>query len=159
MTAAMVDRLFWRAGFGPSDADRKRWTGRTLGAAVDWLLNTPAAYSGSPGTDQGKPLDPTGNDDDLVLSWVDQMNRAINPFVERMTFFWHGHWANSRESVSPPQLLMTQTEAVPQVRGLREQSQGDFPRYGVRGHDRSVDAPLPDRGAQRTRRAERELCP
>ena len=110
MSPAMVDRLFWRAGFGPSDADRKRWTGRTLGATVDWLLNTPAAYSGSPGTDQGKPLDPTGNDDDLVLSWVDQMNRAINPFVERMTFFWHGHWANSRESVSPPQLLMTQTK-------------------------------------------------
>ncbi|HEX3616547.1 MAG TPA: DUF1800 family protein [Solirubrobacteraceae bacterium] len=110
MTEAMVDRLFWRAGFGPSDTDRKRWTGKTLGSAVDWLLNTPAGYSGSPGTDQGKPLDPTGNDSDLVLSWVDQMNRAINPFVERMTFFWHGHWANSRESVSPPQLLMTQTK-------------------------------------------------
>jgi uncharacterized protein (DUF1800 family) len=110
MTAAMVDRLFWRAGFGPTEADRRRWTGKTLGAAVEWLLNTPAAYGGSPGTDRGKALDPTGNDDDLVLSWVDQMNRAINPFVERMTFFWHGHWANSRESVSPPQLLMTQTK-------------------------------------------------
>jgi uncharacterized protein (DUF1800 family) len=110
MSPAMVDRLFWRAGFGPSNADRERWTGNTLGAAVDWLLNTPAAYSGTPGTDQGAALDPTGNDSDLVLSWVDQMNRAINPFVERLTFFWHEHWANSRESVSPPQLLMTQTE-------------------------------------------------
>jgi uncharacterized protein (DUF1800 family) len=110
MTAAMVDRLFWRAGFGPTEADRKRWTGKTLQSAVNWLLNTPAGYSGSPGTDQGKALDPTGDDSDLVLSWVDQMNRAINPFVERMTFFWHGHWANSRESVSPPQLLMTQTK-------------------------------------------------
>jgi uncharacterized protein (DUF1800 family) len=110
MSAAMVDRLFWRAGFGPTNADRQRWTGNTLGAAVDWLLGTPAAYSGSPGTDQGAPLDPTGNDDDLVLGWVDQMNRAINPFVERMTFFWHRHWANSRDSVSPPQLLMTQTK-------------------------------------------------
>jgi Protein of unknown function (DUF1800) len=110
MSPAMVDRLFWRAGFGPTEADRAQWTGNTVGAAVDWLLNTPAAYSGSPGTDMGAPLDPTGNDDDLVLSWVDQMNRAINPFVERMTFFWHRHWANSRESVSPPQLLMTQTK-------------------------------------------------
>jgi uncharacterized protein (DUF1800 family) len=110
MSPAMVDRLFWRAGFGPSNADRERWTGNTLGAAVDWLLSTPAAYSGTPGTDQGAALDPTGNDSDLVLSWVDQMNRAINPFVERLTFFWHEHWANSRESVSPPQLLMTQTE-------------------------------------------------
>jgi uncharacterized protein (DUF1800 family) len=110
MSAAMVDRLFWRAGFGPTNADRERWTGNTLGAAVDWLLGTPAAYSGSPGTDRGAPLDPTGNDDDLVLAWVDQMNRAINPFVERMTFFWHRHWANSRDSVSPPQLLMSQTK-------------------------------------------------
>lgn len=110
MTQPMVDRLFWRAGFGPGEDDRRRWTGKTLGSAVEWLLGTPAAYSGSPGTDQGKPLDPTGDDSDLVLSWVDQMNRAINPFVERMAFFWHGHWANSRESVSPPQLLMTQTK-------------------------------------------------
>jgi uncharacterized protein (DUF1800 family) len=110
MSAAMVDRLFWRAGFGPTAADRSRWTGKTLGAAVDWLLSTPAAYSGSPGTDQGAALDPTGNDSDLVLSWVDQMIRSINPFVERMTFFWHEHWANSRESVSPPQLLITQTK-------------------------------------------------
>jgi uncharacterized protein (DUF1800 family) len=110
MTEAMVDRLFWRAGFGPGEADRKRWTGKSLSSAVDWLLTTPAGYSGSPGTDQGKPLDPTGQDSDLVLSWVDEMNRSINPFVERLTFFWHGHWANSRESVSPPQLLMTQTK-------------------------------------------------
>jgi uncharacterized protein (DUF1800 family) len=110
MSPEMVDRLFWRAGFGPTNADREQWTGNTLGAAVDWLLGTPAAYSGTPGTDQGAALDPTGNDSDLVLSWVDQMNRSINPFVERMTFFWHEHWANSRESVSPPQLLMTQTE-------------------------------------------------
>jgi uncharacterized protein (DUF1800 family) len=110
LTPAMVDRLFWRAGFGPTVADRARWTGDTLGAAVDWLLGTPSGYVGSPGSDMSAPLDPTGNDSDLVLSWVDQMVRSINPFVERMTFFWHRHWANSRESVSPPQLLMTQTE-------------------------------------------------
>ena len=65
--------------------------------AVDWLLSTPAGTSGVPGTDDGSPLDPTGNDTDLVLSWVDLMVRAINPFVERMTFFWHRHWANSRD--------------------------------------------------------------
>jgi uncharacterized protein (DUF1800 family) len=109
MSAAMVDRLFWRAGFGPSAQDRARWTGRPLGDAVDWLLGTPEGTAGVPGTDDGSPLDPTGNDTDLVLSWVDVMIRATNPFVERLTFFWHRHWANSRESVSPPQLLMTQT--------------------------------------------------
>jgi len=126
MTEPMVDRLFWRAGFGPTAADRTRWTGKTLGSAVDWLLNTPAGYSGSPGTDQGKPFDPTGNDSDLVLSWVDQMNRAINPFVERMAFFWHGHWANSRESVSPPQLLMTQTQLFRKYADLASYPKANF---------------------------------
>jgi len=126
MSAEMVDRLFWRAGFGPTSADRARWTGKTLNAAVDWLLGTPAAYSGSPGTDQGAPLDPTGNDSDLVLAWVDQMNRSINPFVERLTFFWHQHWANSRESVSPPQLLMTQTQLFRKYADLANNPEANF---------------------------------
>jgi uncharacterized protein (DUF1800 family) len=110
MTEAMVDRLFWRAGFGPSAQDRSTWTGRSVEDAVDWLLGTPAGSSGVPGTDDGQPFDPTGNDTDLVLNWVDQMIRSINPFVERLTFFWHRHFANSRETVDPPQLMMTQTQ-------------------------------------------------
>jgi uncharacterized protein (DUF1800 family) len=110
MSEAMVDRLFWRAGFGPSAANRSTWTGRSVGDAVDWMLGTPAAFGGVQGTDSGSALDPTGNDTDLVLNWVDQMVRSTNPFIERLTFFWHRHFANSREQVSPPQLMMTQTQ-------------------------------------------------
>ncbi len=109
MSQAMVDRLFWRAGFGPSAADRANWTGKPLDDAVDSLLNTPqGALLGAEPTNAGKALDPTGNDTDLVLAWVDRMVRTPNPLVERMTFFWHRHWANSRVSVSPTQLLMNQ---------------------------------------------------
>jgi uncharacterized protein (DUF1800 family) len=109
MSQAMVDRLFWRAGFGPSANDRATWTGKTLDEAVDSLLDTPqGALFGSDPTNDGKALDPTGNDTDLVLAWVDRMVRTPNPLVERMTFFWHRHWANSRVSVSPTQLLMNQ---------------------------------------------------
>jgi uncharacterized protein (DUF1800 family) len=109
MSQAMVDRLFWRAGFGPTAADRTNWTGKPVGDAVDFLLNTPqGALVGPDPTRDGKPLDPTGDDTDLVLAWVDRMVRTANPLVERMTFFWHRHWANSRASVSPTQLLMTQ---------------------------------------------------
>ncbi|MDX6619107.1 MAG: hypothetical protein QOK36_1493 [Gaiellales bacterium] len=109
MSQSMVDRLFWRAGFGPSAADRAAWIGQPLEAAVDWLLNTPQGglVGPEPAVD-GKPLDPNGNDTDLVLSWVDRMVRTPNPFVERMTFFWHRHWANSRAAVSPTQLLENQ---------------------------------------------------
>jgi uncharacterized protein (DUF1800 family) len=110
MSPAMVDRLLWRAGFGPTADDRARWTGKPLAEAVTWLLDTPGGQAGVAGTRDGKPLDPTGDDTDLVLAWVDRMVRATNPFVERLAFFWHRHWANSRSQVSPPQLLMTQNE-------------------------------------------------
>jgi hypothetical protein len=110
MSPAMVDRLFWRAGFGPTADDRAKWTGKPLADAVAALLGTPAGAAGAAGTRDGKALDPTGDDTDLVLSWVDRMVRSTNPFVERLTFFWHRHWANSRMQVSPPQLLLTQNE-------------------------------------------------
>src|SRR3954468_19497834 len=48
MSQAMVDRLFWRAGFGPSAADRAAWIGKPLTDAVDSLLNTPQAALGGP---------------------------------------------------------------------------------------------------------------
>ena len=38
------------------------------------------------------------------------MVRTSTPFVERMTFFWHRHFANSRDAVSPPQLLLQQND-------------------------------------------------
>jgi uncharacterized protein (DUF1800 family) len=122
----MVDRLFWRAGFGPTSQDRETWTGRPLADAVDWLLSTPAGLNGPPPTNNGNPLDPTGDDTDLVLSWVDRMVRATNPFVERLTFFWHRHWANSRDQVSPPQLMITQNNLFRSYAEFGRNAQASF---------------------------------
>jgi uncharacterized protein (DUF1800 family) len=105
MTAAMVDRLFWRAGYGPSAQDRATWTGKRVGVAVNWLLTTPPTLVGNPPTRGGAPLNPAANDDDLVLDWVDRMVRADNPLVERMTFFWHRHFATSRADVTPAMII------------------------------------------------------
>lgn len=110
MSPTMVDRLFWRAGFGPTALDRATWTGKPVADAVAALLTTPAGVAGSPGSKDGKPLDPTADDADLVLAWVDRMVRSTSPFVERLGFFWHRHFANSRDSVSPPQLLLKQND-------------------------------------------------
>ena len=110
MSPAMVERLFWRAGFGPRPEDRAAWTGAPVVDAVDHLLNTSATMAGPDPERDGNPLDPTADDTDLVLWWLDQMIRSTNPFVERMCFFWHGHTANSRGDVSPPQLLQKQLD-------------------------------------------------
>jgi uncharacterized protein (DUF1800 family) len=111
MSVEQVDRLFWRAGFGPGQADRDAWTGRPLEDAVDALLSSPQGPLQGPEPRDGNNVwDPKTEDAHLVLSWVSRMQRVPNPFPERMAFFWHRHWANSRDTVDPPQLMMRQNE-------------------------------------------------
>ena len=38
----------------------------------------------------------------MELEWIDRMQRAINPFPDRLAFFWHRHWAISREEGDIP---------------------------------------------------------
>ncbi len=110
LKAADVDRLFWRAGFGPTPADRTKWTGKLVSELVDWFLDTPggtaatttpalvSVYDNSTNTSSFVPIDPTVSDQELVAAWLEAMRLATNPFVERLAFFWHRHWAVSRES-------------------------------------------------------------
>ncbi|MDX6642071.1 MAG: hypothetical protein QOD76_33 [Solirubrobacteraceae bacterium] len=109
LSTAMVDRVFWRAGFGPSDADRASWTGRSMDELVDWFLSTPNSLrtTSTPPTYNGNPIDPLATDDELVMDWLDRMQRSVNPLVERMTFFWHRHWAVSRDAGIPAQWLLS----------------------------------------------------
>ena len=37
------------------------------------------------------------SDIELELEWIDRMQRAINPLPDRLAFFWHRHWAISRD--------------------------------------------------------------
>ena len=46
LTVPMIDRLFWRAGFGPTEADRAKWKNRPVTSLVDWFLNTKPALKG-----------------------------------------------------------------------------------------------------------------
>jgi uncharacterized protein (DUF1800 family) len=106
LTAAMVDRLLWRAGFGPTQAQRDAWVGRGHLNLVDFLLDTPPslAATGTPpltGGTGNQPIDPLASEDELVMEWLDRMQRAVNPLRERMAFFWHRHWAVSRDDGIP----------------------------------------------------------
>ena len=116
----MVDRLMWRAGFGPDEAGRAALKGLSLHVAVDQLISAPQTPSGPAATrSNGTPLKPYESDTDLVLSWCDQMLRTGNPLVERLTFFWHRHFATQRTEVSPPQLMSTQTALFRRYSDLR----------------------------------------
>ncbi len=110
LTVPMIDRLFWRAGFGPTEADRAKWKNKPVVSLVDWFLNTKPALRGPAPTRDGQRLDPTAEDVDLVLEWVDRMIRSTNPFPERMAFFWHRHFANARDGGPSQQMLRKQAD-------------------------------------------------
>jgi uncharacterized protein (DUF1800 family) len=103
LTLAMVDRMFWRAGFGPSPEQRAEWLGRSQAELVDWLLDTPLSFTPTdtpPKAGSGAAINPRVSDDELVMEWLDRMQRAVNPLPDRLAFFWHRHWATSRDDGS-----------------------------------------------------------
>jgi uncharacterized protein (DUF1800 family) len=62
------------------------------------MLTTPP--SGDPAFPPPLAADGSANDrlattDELIMDWLDIMQRAVNPLPERLAFFWHRHWAAS----------------------------------------------------------------
>jgi uncharacterized protein (DUF1800 family) len=62
----------------------------------------------------------TGNPRQLAAWWVYVMLHTTNPLVERMTLFWHGHFATSAEKVTDAAAMFAQN------RLLRQNAIGDF---------------------------------
>lgn len=110
LSPAMVDRMFWRAGFGPSAAERTTWTGRPVPELVDWFMAaTPAPDPAVPPplTSSNGPIDPLVSRDELVMAWLHEMQRAGNPLRERLALMWHDHWAISAADGVPFPWIVT----------------------------------------------------
>jgi len=119
-TEAHVRRLFWRAGFGASPKEAKRFAKRGKAATLGWLLNGgggPSMVGPAPTVD-GHAIDPTNEWGHDVLWWLDRMVRSQRPLVEKMTLFWHDHFA-TRDQDRP---LMLRQNKMFRGRGL-----GPFP--------------------------------
>jgi uncharacterized protein (DUF1800 family) len=127
-----VARLFFRAGFGASVDTINTWAAQGYAAAVDNLLNfVPAS-------------DPTRTDTATVLAaqqlaeeddnqaigsrnirlfeqwWFNRMATTPYPLEEKLTLYWHGHFATSFYKDYMLGQMMTQN------RMLRENAAGDF---------------------------------
>lgn len=57
---------------------------------------------------------------ELISWWLDRMVVARYPLTERMTWFWHGHWATSVEKVVYPLTMQKQNDT------LRKYALGNF---------------------------------
>jgi hypothetical protein len=115
-TEAHVRRLFWRAGFGATPEETARWAGRGRKATLDWIVegDGKAELDGPKPSADGQPLDPQNVFGHDVLWWLDRMVRTTRPLEEKMTLFWHDHFA-TRDVETP--LMLRQNEML-RKRGL-----------------------------------------
>jgi uncharacterized protein (DUF1800 family) len=119
-TEAHVRRLFWRAGFGATPAEARRWAKRGKAATLDFVVNGPpggAQLRGPEPRVDGRRLDPLNEWGDDVLWWLDRMVRTTYPLQEKLTLFWHDHFATSDQDTP---LMLAQN------RMLRRRALGSF---------------------------------
>jgi uncharacterized protein (DUF1800 family) len=117
---AHVRRLFWRAGFGATPREARHWARRGKAATIRWLLEggrSPAPRIAAPRLD-GRRLDPVNEWGHDVLWWLDRMVRTRHPLQEKLTLFWHDHFATSDQDTP---LMLAQN------RTLRRHALGRFP--------------------------------
>ncbi|HEY3280782.1 MAG TPA: DUF1800 domain-containing protein [Armatimonadota bacterium] len=117
----MTAHLLRRAGFEPSAAELQAALELGLAGTLRSLLN----YGSVPATAlpqnlAGKPLKPDESREDLQSAWFYRLLRTRRPLEERMTLFWHNHFATGITKVASPKLMRIQNDA------LRRHATGSF---------------------------------
>ena len=121
---AHAERLLWRAGFGARPKEIEFWAQRSRERTIDWLIRGGAGPHGTrrmvgpAPRANGKPLDPVNEWGHDMLWWLDKMVRSQRPLQEKLTLFWHDHFA-TRDQDAP--LMLAQN------RKLRQHALGTFP--------------------------------
>ena len=127
---AHAERLLWRAGFGARPKEIEFWARRSRERTIDWLIRGGAGPHGTKRMvgpaprANGKPLDPVNEWGHDMLWWLDKMVRSQRPLQEKLTLFWHDHFA-TRDQDAP--LMLAQNHK------LRQPRAGPLPRAAARG--------------------------
>ncbi|ADP82650.1 protein of unknown function DUF1800 [Pseudofrankia inefficax] len=127
--------LYRRAAFGARPAELDAAVGRGYAATVDALIGATATASLEPPPAFApltlpKSADPAARatyakmvrDQATTLAgwWMRRMVATDVPFVEKLTFFWHGHFATSIVKVRSAAMMLAQNQI------FREQGTGRF---------------------------------
>lgn len=109
-----VAHLLRSAGFGPSDDEIRTYSALGFERAVDRLVK---------GLDQPPPADPPGLNvylpGAIQLAWLERMRASETPLAEKLTLFWHGHFATSIRKVEDPKLMWQQMKTLRALGGGR----------------------------------------
>lgn len=113
--------LHRRAGFGASLEELKAAVARGLPATLERLLQgQPAAADDAAMTRLGQNIVRRDNPGELRGWWLYRMVYTPHPLREKMTLFWHNHFATSLVKVQRLELMFQQNQT------LREQALGKF---------------------------------
>ena len=134
----VVARLTQRLGFGTKPGEFQDLLSLGVDGVIERFISSPATGTPAGIKDQLGLKDlgtrPRPNTPEVVtyseqkrymtremgLWWLDRMTTTDLPLEERMTWFWHGHWATSFAKVDEPIVMFEH------VAKLRDHSLGDF---------------------------------
>lgn len=115
-----IAHLLRRAGFGATPEDLDQYEALGLDGTLDRLLNPDSVDEpdhdtafAALGIDASSPAGAQSR-------WLHRMLNTNRPLVEKMAFFWHGHFATSIEKVKSGTLMWRQNEL------FRQQGLGRF---------------------------------
>ena len=125
-----IARLIHRFGFGPKPGEYVELLNLGFPAAAERILNAPAtdAFADSQPnpkvSDQGPRPAPNSaavvsyatekraQFTELLFWWLDRMVLSEHPLREKMTWFWHGHWATSYSKVDDALPMYRQNQTL-----------------------------------------------
>lgn len=114
--------LLWRCQFGASEKEVQNALNDGLEKSVARLLTQQeesATFSETSALLRQTALD-TGDISYLKTSWLYRMAFSANPLVEKMSLFWHNHFATSNAKVRSTRLMAAQNDLI------RQHALGDF---------------------------------
>jgi uncharacterized protein (DUF1800 family) len=106
----LVAHLLRRAGFGSTAAELDSYAALGFDAAVDRLLNYESVDTTQFDADlQAKNYD-LSRLDGCQNWWLYRMLFTPRPLQEKMTLFWHGHFASTNDKVEKPPYMLLQNQ-------------------------------------------------
>ena len=106
--------LYRRAGFGASSQTLDSAVESSLSSTLDKLLPTKADAPSLNAASKQLVASVLSADDPRGLStwWLHTMLNSSSPALEKMTLFWHGHFATGAEKVKEAQLMFDQNQLI-----------------------------------------------
>jgi uncharacterized protein (DUF1800 family) len=130
---SQLHHLYRRTAFGARPEDIAASVPRGYPATVDFLLDRarpdagavalpvldPATNGTADTLETRKELNKLKNDQErqIVEWWLERMTLSEQGGIEKLTFFWHDHFATSANKVNNPHLMLAQNETLRRLGG------------------------------------------